>query len=220
MGDPIESDADLIERARGGAADAFVALIARYKGITASAVFSLIPDAREADEVCEDAFVEAWQRLASLRSAAAFGAWVRKIARHLALRHIRARTRERARRAGQDGGRTALAEPATTAGPPEDRRPARASAPVPIEEIPAPATADPSEQFAIRDLYERISLELARLPRPYREALGMRYFGGLACKEIAAALGLPIGTVTMQLSRGSRLLRARLGAKLRDYLEG
>ena len=214
VSEPLETDADLIERAQGGAADAFVTLVTRYKGITASAVFSLVPDAREAEEVCEDAFVEAWRRLGSLRNAAAFGAWVRKIARHLALRRLRARTRDRARRVRASGNSTATLAPEH-----ESKRPTRTSGPTPLEEIPS-READPSEQFAIRDLYERVALEVSRLPRPYREALGLRYFDGLACKEIAGALGLPIGTVTMQLSRGSRLLKARLSVALRDYLEG
>src|SRR5438876_578801 len=64
-------------------------------GAKPAAGYTLIPDAREVEEICEDAFAEAWRNLGALRTAAAFGGWVRKIARRLALRRIRARTAAR-----------------------------------------------------------------------------------------------------------------------------
>ena len=75
------TDGDLVELAKARSADAYLLLVSRYKGIVAAAVYTLIPDPREVEEVCEDAFAEAWRKLADLRAAWAFGAWVRKIAR-------------------------------------------------------------------------------------------------------------------------------------------
>jgi RNA polymerase sigma-70 factor (ECF subfamily) len=196
MSDLDRTDPDLVAAAKARSADAFLLLVTRYKGIVASAVYTLIPDPREVEEVCEDAFAEAWRRLDALRAAEAFGAWVRKIARRLALRRLKVRTRA----AGKNGG--------TAGGAP------------PLDDLPdATPGQNPLDQLAIRDLYERIALEVSRLPSVYRDAIGLRYFDALTCKEIAQTLGLPIGTVTMRLSRGSRLLRARLGTALKDYLD-
>src|SRR5438874_10251326 len=111
---------DLVELAKARSGDAFLALVTRYKGIVASAVYTLIPDAREVEEVCEDAFAEAWRKLGELRAAAAFGGWVRKIARRLALRRLRARVRTRVAPRGYESA----------------------------EDVPAGPGADPSEQFA------------------------------------------------------------------------
>jgi RNA polymerase sigma-70 factor (ECF subfamily) len=47
---------------------------------------------------------------------------------------------------------------------------------------------------------------LARLPDHQREALEMSYFEGRTQAEIAAALGVPIGTVKARMSRGMRSL--------------
>ena len=230
---------DLVARARQGSEEAFLALVTRYKGIVCGSVFVLVRDAREAEEIAEDAFAEAWRALDQLRDAFAFGGWVRKIARRLALRRLRARSRSRGRAAGAGG--VALAD-----GPPgragrdhervgrdldEDRgriasaavaaAAARArQAGLAVDDIAAGPEADPSAALQIRDLYERIALEMQRLPSCYRDVVGLRYFSGLACKEIAATLGIPIGTVTMRLTRGSRMLRARLETALKDYLEG
>lgn len=202
-------DADLVDLARGQSEEAFLTLVSRYKGIVASAIYSLIPNAREVEEICADAFADAWRNLDDLREAEAFGGWVRKIARRLTLRRLRERSRER-RAARASGSATAGAGTAVAA-PPE----ARAD----VADLVAGPGSDPAAQYAIRDLYERVALELSRLPAVYRDAVGLRYFDGLTCKEIAATLRLPIGTVTMRLSRGSRLLRSRLAVALKDYLD-
>jgi RNA polymerase sigma-70 factor (ECF subfamily) len=56
------------------------------------------------------------------------------------------------------------------------------------------------------------------LPDPYRTVLQLRYYGGLSCQEVALKLGLPLGTVTKQLSRAYALLRERVpqGSRTED----
>lgn len=51
---------------------------------------------------------------------------------------------------------------------------------------------------------------LATLPESYRQVLLLRYYEGLSCQEVAARLGLPLGTVTKTLSRAYALLRQQL----------
>jgi len=51
---------------------------------------------------------------------------------------------------------------------------------------------------------------VAGLPEIYRQVILLRYYGGLSCAEVARELAVPVGTVTMRLSRAYRLLRARL----------
>lgn len=51
---------------------------------------------------------------------------------------------------------------------------------------------------------------VAALPEPYRETVRLRYWGGLSCEEEAAALGVPLGTLTKRLSRAHALLRESL----------
>jgi RNA polymerase sigma-70 factor (ECF subfamily) len=61
----------------------------------------------------------------------------------------------------------------------------------------------------------RLSLEaaLARLPEDQRLAVALVLVEGLAYKEAAAVLEVPIGTVTSRLARGREALEALLGGK-------
>jgi RNA polymerase sigma-70 factor (ECF subfamily) len=56
---------------------------------------------------------------------------------------------------------------------------------------------------------------LAALPAVYREALVLREMHGCAYKEIAAIVGVPIGTVMSRLSRARRLLHWTIAERLR-----
>lgn len=52
------------------------------------------------------------------------------------------------------------------------------------------------------------------LPDPYRRVILLRYWSGMTCREIAAASGTPVGSVTKQLSRGHAMLRASMNTPL------
>ncbi len=48
----------------------------------------------------------------------------------------------------------------------------------------------------------RVQRALQRMAPKYREALALRFHGGLSLREIARSLGIPQGTVKSRLSRG------------------
>ena len=51
---------------------------------------------------------------------------------------------------------------------------------------------------------------VAQLPPPCREAVLLRFYGGLSCGEISERLGIPVGSVTKSLSRAYVTLRENL----------
>jgi RNA polymerase sigma factor (sigma-70 family) len=64
----------------------------------------------------------------------------------------------------------------------------------------------------------RLALNAALLtlaPRQ-RQAVTLRYLGGLSDREVAQALGISLGSVKTHIHRGLRGLRARLGAGLEE----
>ncbi|MHC4156565.1 MAG: RNA polymerase sigma factor [Planctomycetota bacterium] len=69
-----------------------------------------------------------------------------------------------------------------------------------------------SEEVPQVELSQDYGLEraVAALPPPYRELVLLRYYGGCSCSEVAEQLGMPLGTVTKNLSRAYAALRDSL----------
>jgi RNA polymerase sigma-70 factor (ECF subfamily) len=92
----------------------------------------------------------------------------------------------------------------------EERR-YRAMARIPDE----PSDAGHDERVVVRLSAERIrgelAVALAVLPARDRDVLLLMALGGLDHHEIAAALGIPYGTVCSRLNRARRKVRAALG---------
>jgi RNA polymerase sigma factor (sigma-70 family) len=92
------SDADLVEACRRGERGAFAALIERHARMVAGVAFAAAGDGALVDDVVQDTFVAAWQRLASLRDSESVRPWLRRIAQNLARKARRRRVREVAER--------------------------------------------------------------------------------------------------------------------------
>jgi RNA polymerase sigma-70 factor (ECF subfamily) len=69
-------------------------------------------------------------------------------------------------------------------------------------------------------LGSRLEGLLATLPEAQRAALILRYQEDLTPKEIAATLEAPLATVKSNLQRGLKLLRAKAGESLKEYVRG
>jgi RNA polymerase sigma-70 factor (ECF subfamily) len=67
--------------------------------------------------------------------------------------------------------------------------------------------------FRQQQLWIRASLN--GLPREQREALELAYFSGLTHMEIAASLGVPLGTIKTRIRMGMDKLRISLGKNSR-----
>lgn len=81
-----ETDADLVEAARGGDRNAFAGLYRAHAGTLMPVLWRLAGGDRGlAEDWLQDAFVRAWKRLDQLRDPAAFGGWLRRLAVNIAL---------------------------------------------------------------------------------------------------------------------------------------
>ena len=92
MDDEAESDAaELIARARTGDRAAFGRLYSRYARMV-HGIALLRLRSQDADDVVQEVFVRALERLGTLRDVRAFGGWLAAIARHVIVDTVR-RTR-------------------------------------------------------------------------------------------------------------------------------
>ena len=97
---PEVTDAEHVKRARQGRPaerkSAFTALVIRHETYVRNLLRQLSRDEALAEEMAQDAFVIAWQKLASLKNPDGFGAWVRRIAYREFLHMLRRRKLEAA----------------------------------------------------------------------------------------------------------------------------
>jgi RNA polymerase sigma-70 factor (ECF subfamily) len=81
-----ESDETLVGRALKGDRRAFAGLVDRYSAAVKAVAFSVVRDHHAAEDIGQDVFVHAMQRLHQLRIASLFGRWILKMTRHRAIR--------------------------------------------------------------------------------------------------------------------------------------
>jgi DNA-directed RNA polymerase specialized sigma24 family protein len=89
---PVLSDGELVDAVRRGDRDAFAVLVARYECAVRAVATSVLRDTHAAQDVAQEAFFAAYEKLGRLRDASSFGRWLLKIARH---RAISAKRRDR-----------------------------------------------------------------------------------------------------------------------------
>ena len=92
MTDPSAQDlpeAALVALARRGHDVAFEELVRRRQAVIRGLLRRLSGDAALADDLAQEAFLQAWTNLSRLRAPDAFGAWLRQIAVNVWLRHAR-----------------------------------------------------------------------------------------------------------------------------------
>ena len=87
---------DLVRRARDGDETAFRELYHEHAGRIYALCLRLTGDAGAAEERTQDAFVRAWERLATFRGESAFGTWLHRLTVNVVLMERRgSRRRER-----------------------------------------------------------------------------------------------------------------------------
>jgi len=131
----------------------------------------------DAEDVVQEAFLRAFSAFENLRSDDG-KPWLLAIVRNTCLTWMK-RNRTPSATVGLDGQA-------------EDRR------------EPSPG---PEEILLISLDREEVRRALEQLPSEFREAVVLRELEGLSYKEIATAVGVPLGTVMSRLSRGREWLR-------------
>lgn len=85
------SDRDLVREALRGRTAAFEALVRRHLRAAYAVALARTGSPQDAEDVCQDSFIAALERLSSLRDPERFRAWLLQIVRNRALNVIRSR---------------------------------------------------------------------------------------------------------------------------------
>ena len=90
------SDRDLILRARRGESEAFGELVRRTQTAVFNVCYRLMGERREAEDMAQEAFIRAYERLGTFDLERPFLPWVRRVAANLCLNHLSAQTPDQA----------------------------------------------------------------------------------------------------------------------------
>ena len=88
-------EAEAIAGARAGDPRAFSALVERHQEVAFRTAYLILRDAAQAEDVAQDAFVRAYQKLSGFRAGEPFRPWLLRIVTNLALNEVRSRARRR-----------------------------------------------------------------------------------------------------------------------------
>lgn len=171
---------ELAVRAREGSRVSFDELVTRYRPRLVAFVARRLADPADAEDVAQETFLRAYDRLAQYDPSRPFATWLFAIGKNVATNHAIARSRRDARDRGS--------------------RPADGAGEV-AAEVAAGAAID--DGAGASDLWQRARAILS--PDAYR-MLWLRYAQGLTVREVAAELDRSSVAVKVMLFRARRRL--------------
>ena len=181
-GAEADPDVALLRRIAAGDDTACRMLMQRHLVRLHALATRLLDDASEAEDVCQDVFIAAWNVAPRWQAGRApgdarFGTWLHGVALNAC------RDRLRRRRPLADGALDALHDPAD----------------------------GPSRRVASAESVRTVRAAVAALPERQREALVLCHFQELAQREAAALMGIGVDALESLLARARRTLRDQLG---------
>jgi RNA polymerase sigma-70 factor (ECF subfamily) len=178
----VKDDALLIDEVLAGDTSAFGQLVVKYQDRLFNTLSYVVGSCEEAEDVVQDAFVQAFVKLGTFQRASAFYTWLYRIAFNLAV----SRKRRRRPEVSVDQTRELTGDE-------------------PVDDGQAPG--DHLEQ---QESAEQVQEALQRVSVEHRTILVLREMDGLCYEEIADVLELPVGTVRSRLHRARLALRDEL----------
>jgi RNA polymerase sigma-70 factor (ECF subfamily) len=174
------SDTEVVRRIVAGDAALFEILMRRHNQRVYRAVRAVLRSDDDAEDVMQQAYINAYKHLGQFAGDAQFSTWLTRIAINEALRR-----RKRARTIGEGDDSVTIS----------------------LVEDDAP---DPEMQASTAELRELLEREIAALPESYRLVIMLRDIEGLSTAEAAQSLGLSEDVVKTRLHRGRTMLRDSL----------
>lgn len=173
----------ILRRVAKGDREALAELYARFQRPLFRYLFHLLGNKESAEDVLQQVMVIVWQKAYTFQGIAQAASWIFGIAHHQAFKAL--------------------------------RRESNASASVTVTELETvmdmrDEAMDPEADMVRQATHEEIAKALACLTAEHREVLELAFFQDFACKEIAAIVGIPVGTVKSRLSYARRALKAAL----------
>src|SRR5436190_21484146 len=184
------ADMALVERIGTGDHAAFESLMRKYNGKLFRVARAILKDDADAEDVLQDAYLEAYRHVDEFRGGSELSTWLTRIV----INQAQMRLRKQKRRSSIIPFRTGVTTNAET----------------PEAQVPDNRSESPSDS-AIRAETRRImERRIDELPSSFRTVFVMREVEEMGIDEIAECLSISPATVRTRLFRARALLRAAL----------
>jgi RNA polymerase sigma-70 factor, ECF subfamily len=182
---------ELVQRAAQGDRNAFNRLVLAHQDRIMTLCSRMLGNREEAEEAAQDSFVRAFENLGRFKGEAMFSTWLYQIAVN-ACRNRRRSWWWRVRKRSVD-----VEEPAD----PETDMPRREF---------GDTRLSPEKDLQRHRTAAAIQRALATLPGIHRELIVLRDMQDMAYEDIAASLGISLGTVKSRLARAREAMQEQL----------
>ncbi len=173
------TDQQLVLAHRAGQGDAFAELLGRYRGEMHGFLMRFLRSRAAADDVFQDTFLQVHISIDTFDTSKRFKPWLFTIGANKARDHLRRNKRNKASplSATLDGSGDGAS----------------------FLDLMASDLPQPDTQAEAQELAGRVREAVDEMPDHLREVLVLAYFKQMAYKEVAEALGIPLGTVKSRL---------------------
>jgi RNA polymerase sigma-70 factor (ECF subfamily) len=183
-----QDDFALVNAAIEGNEKAYTLLMNRYRHSVYHAMFKMVNNRDDADDLTIEAFGKAFRKLPSYAPNYAFSTWLFKIAINNCIDHIRKKRLQT----------LSIDDPIDAYSDHDFSHNIQSHALNPEETM-----IQEQKSAMIRKLIEKLNVK-------YRMMIELRYFEELSYEEIAQELNIPLGTVKAQLFRAKEILHTQL----------
>jgi RNA polymerase sigma-70 factor (ECF subfamily) len=175
-----QPDRSLAQRALRGEHQAYGELVKRYQRTVFNVCYRIMGERREAEDMTQEAFLRAYDRLRTYDPARPFGPWIRRVGANLCLNSIKRRNLRML--------------------PLEEE----------LEGVTTNVVERPEAAQAHAERAETIREAILSLPDHYRAVIELRHFLDMSYREIAQTLAIPLSDVKSHLFRARKTLAERL----------
>ena len=177
------SDRELVDAVIAGSDEAFRMLVDREQANVIAICRRVLRDGAEAEDVAQEAFLQAYRSLPTFRGDGPFGAWLGRIAVRMAFARLKRPAELRVDHTREEGWLVDMTD-----------------------------AADPQSLTLSAENRTEVMKAVSKLPEAQRRTVAMRFYGDMSLEEISSATGVPKGTVKSRLQRALATLRERLGS--------
>ncbi|MBI1927011.1 RNA polymerase sigma factor [Candidatus Poribacteria bacterium] len=181
------TDETLVKQALAGDDAAFGSLVLRHQRAIYRFAQSYLGNSADAEDLTQEAFIEAYTNLRTLQEPAKFGSWLRGITRHLCVSWLRRQTSSLSYEEVMEDGHFEV-QMIETFGV--------------SKRIPTP-----DELLEQKEVRQTVLAAIDSLSEKNRTVTTLHYLDGMSYQEIAQSLDVPVSTIEGRLYRARKQLQ-------------